>query len=585
MTSLVPTGKRELVDFAMTTVEQCRVSAGQRAAECRKMNAIAETGRYDGSKALINMMNAHLERSAAHLFSPVELKFTVDFENKYPKFEMERAAVAGTLLTRHWERANVDILFGRGVFEALKYGWCGMKQWSQTHGAEGRDQRITYHEKLVMPWQFGVYNEAENDINAQHALCETTLQTMPQIWRRICLLPGAEKLFERIRAHAQTGASMSEMSNTFHQVLSTSQLNTGLSGSTSPMPGGIVQLGNEPNFSMMGPQVSAPVVQVHEIWVQDGKDYTTILLIEPDIIVSPLIIGEGAIQTSNLLIQNSGLQPYRAIQPNEVTNWFWGRSEMVDLIEPQSLLSTMCEDSKRLMGLQVDKLLGFTGENGMTDEMYANARLAGYFNLTQGSDIKDLTPKFPPELQPFIQWLITEINELGSFPEIMQGKGEPGVRAGTHADTLLKTASPTLRDRSLIVERQCAMHADLTLDIRSAKDHHNYWTDGTSASKADETKFTLSQLPEDSRVTVDSHSSSPIFANENEQLIWAALKAGVVDDEYVLSNLNFPNREAAILAARERKVQKAQFTQQLLRDYPEVGEKVALKSLTGGKQH
>lgn len=571
----VPTDERKLIDFAGTTIEQCRVSSNNRAAYCRLMNAVAETGRYDGQKALINMMNAHLERSSAHLFSPVELKFNVDFENKYPKREQERAAVVANVLTRNWDRNNTDLLFGRGVYEAMKYGACFMKQWPQIEGA---DETFHLYQKLVMPWQFGVYNEAENDINRQSALCETNFMTMPEIWRRIYHLPNAKKLFERIKSHAQTGASMSDNQSYFHQVLSTSQINTGVSGATQPTPGGIVQLGNDPNYSLMGPVVSAPVVQVHELWVQDEQDYTTIIMIEPDIIIAPMF------KKVNLLIKDSGIQPYRIIQPNEVTNWFWGRSELVDLVEPQGFLASLCEDAKRLIGLQVDKILGFIGDTGITDESYGQARMAGFFNLQQGSDIKDLTPKMPPELLPMINFVIEQINTLGSFPEIMQGKGEPGVRAGSHANTLLKTASPTLRDRSLLVERQCAVHADLTLAILEAKDGRKYWTQADTVQEVEATQFLLSDLPEDWRVTVDSHSSSPIFANENEQLIFSSHKTGIVDDEYVLDNMPFPNKEAAKLAARERKKEKAEFLKKMLAEYPELGEKIVQKQVVGGKR-
>src|SRR5213076_1589743 len=134
------------------------------------MNAIAETGRYDGTKSLINLMYNHLSRTASHLFSPVELRFTMDFELPYQKSTYEQAEVAAKAVTRQWDRTNTDMLFGRGVFEALKYGASLLKQWVQQ---EGPDNRPTYYSKIVMPWQFGVYNESENDINKQHALCET----------------------------------------------------------------------------------------------------------------------------------------------------------------------------------------------------------------------------------------------------------------------------------------------------------------------------------------------------------------------------------------------------------------------------
>ena len=257
---------------------------------------------------------------------------------------------------------------------------------------------------------------------------------------------------------------------------------------------------------------------------------------------------------------------------------------LVDLIEPQALLASLCDDEKRLVGLQVDKFLGFIGEGGMTDELYGQARLAGFVNMPQGSSITDLTPKLPPELSAMIKQQIETINTMASFPAIMQGKGESGVRAGVHADTLLKTASPIMRDESLLVEQQCADHADLTLAIREAKDHHKYWTDGETPEKADETSFLIGDLPDDYRVSVDSHRSSPIFTNETEQLILTSFKLGIVDEEYVLDNMEFPNKEAAKLAVRERRKAKAAQLEKLLADFPEVGEKIALKSLTGGKK-
>ena len=569
----VPTNQKDLVPFANELIETCRISVGMRASYCRLMNAIAETGRYDGTKALVNMLTTHLNRTTSHLFSPVELKFSIDFERTYPKNFLQRAAVVAKILTRSWERNNIDHTFALGVFQSLKYGACLLKQWVQM---EGPAQVPTYYKKLVMPWQFGVYNESENEIDRQAAMVETTTMTLPEVWRRIYHLPDAEKLFEKVRGHAMKGQSMSDPQSYFHQVLSTSALQTGVSGATRPLPGGIVQLNNDPNYAIMGPQVGAQTVNVHELWVQDDEDYTTILMIEPDIIIAPY--GKKMNLTGV-----DGLQPYTLIQPNEVANWFWGRSELVDLIEPQALLSTWLDDAKRLFGLQVDKILAFTGDNGIDDERYGQFRGAGYTNLAQGSDVKDLTPKIFPEMMPMIKFVIEQINWLSGFPDIMQGKGEPGVRADSHAGTLMKTASPFLRDRSLLVERQVATAADKTLSLKEAKDGSNYWVDGSSVEMMDKTQFKLTDLPDDWRVTVDSHSSSPIFSDENSQLITAALKLGAVTKEYFIDNLPFPNKEEGKAQIKEQEEKLQAQLQQLIKDNPELQEVVAKKQLTGGK--
>lgn len=571
----LPTENRELIDVANTLIEQCRVSMGMRQAYYRMMNAIAETGRFDGTKSLINLLYSHLCRTASHLYSPVELKFTVDFDHPYPKNVLERAAEVGKVVSRTWERNNIDSTFGRGVFEGLKYGASILKQWPQ---AEGDEEQFVLYDKLVMPWQFGVFREDENRLDRQEVLLETVTLTLPEVWRRIWHLPAADKLFSRIQTHARAGTALDDPQSFFHQVLSTSQLNTGVQGMTRPVPGGIVQLNNDPNYAIMGPVIGAPVVVLNELWVKGKTDYVTVQLIEPDILIAPLL------KKANLL----GVErqhPYRLVQPNEVTNWFWGRSELVDLIEPQALLSTWADDLKRLFGLQIDKIFGFVGEGGITDETYGQFRASGWINLPQGSDIKDLTPKLPPEGIPMLKFVMETINTIGAFPEIMQGKGEPGVRAGVHANTLLKTGSPTLRDRALLVERQCATCADLTLQVMEAKDPSNYWTKFDTLEDIEKSKFKLTDLPEDWRVTVDSHSSSPIFADESSQLIFAAAKLGYVTGEYVLDNMPFPNKETAKAQLREKEKNQAAFMAKLLKDNPAVADKILEKQATGARRH
>ena len=578
----VPTDHRELLAFANQMVETCRVSAPSRSAYYQSLNQIAETGSYDGTKALINFIDPHLARTAAHIFSPVELKFSIDYDRMYPKKDLDRARVAAMQLTRQWDRSSTDILFGRGVFESLKYGWCGVKQWAQSEGSDGDNRQYA---KLVMPWNFGVFNESETDISRQPALCETVALTLPEVWRRIWHLPDAVKLFQRIRAMSAPGQVQNSNQSFFHQVLSSNQLQTqNPNGFNGTLPGGMVNVSSGGSFQIMGPQVAAETVTMHEIWVQSDEDYITIQLIEPDILVSPPLVGGKVMKHSNLLGLLSHQQPYRTIQVNETSGWFWGKSEVVNMAEPQSLLKSLLDDMRRLIGVQVDKILFFSGENKITDELYGQMRMAGYGSLDQNTKIEDMTPKFPPELLPVIQFVIEQMNINSGFPPIMQGQGEQGVRAGSHAGTLLKTGSPTLRDRALIAERHCAVTADLTMEIKEAKDDSDYWTKADQIQDVRETTFKLTDLPDDWRVSVDSHSSSPIFSDENAQLILAAHSKGIVQTEYVLNNMPFPNREDAIAQNREAQKEKQAMIKQLMAENPEAAEKVLAKSLGGGRR-
>jgi hypothetical protein len=572
----IPGDRKKLLKFALDLVEKCRSSAGLRAAYCRQLYAISETGKQDGTRSLINLLWSHLDRLASHLYSPVVLRLSTSFRHTYPKNILERGKEVARLLTDDFESSNTDVLFGAGVFEALRYGACIMKQWPMEE-TDGDDKRVTHNSSLVMPWMFGLYREDQNNLYKQPAMVETVMLSLPEVWRRIWHLPDAEALYRRIESHARRSPSGSEDAPSFfHQVLSTTTLNTGNTGMIRPVPGGIVQLNNDPNYAIIGPEIAVDLVRMHEIWCFNGNDFGTIQIIEPDILVAPRLNSRKA----NLLIGGdspSGLHPYTMIQPNMVHGYAWGRSELVDLIEPQGWLSTTATDLKRLVGLQIDKILGFTGVDDLLDEKYDQMRAAGYMSVGQGGGIQDLTPKIPPEAIPMMEMIMGIIDRLGGFDNLLSGRGEPGVRAGVHANTLLKTASPRMRDRSLLVERQLAQAADLWLHVLEAKDGTAYWTDATNQGTVEATKFHLSDLPADRMVKVDSHSSSPIFSDDHSNLIGFGIKAGFVDGESAIDLLNFPEKDMLKSRLKEKEAQQQALMKQLLERDPEALEKILTK--------
>lgn len=577
----IPSSKLRLVNWVNDLIEQCRASVGTRTNYYRSVATIVQTGTDDAqTRSRTNLMYHHLRRAEAHLFSPIQLQFVIDFEREYPKSILERGQAVGRVLTRDWERNNTDQIFGQGVFEALKYGGCLLKQWVEE---EGEDKRPIFRKKLVMPWQFAVYKEDENDLNLQSAMVETINLSMPQVWQRICRLPDAKELMRKIRANSSRGQSPDDPSNFLNNILSTNQINTSGSIANGPAPGGVANFSNS-NMAIMAAQVDVETVKFHEIWIKGATDYVTIQLIEPDILIMPYFSGDIMTRKTNALVPgrvDSGLHPYTLIQPNEQIGYFWGRSEIVDLIEPQIMISQTSNDARRLFGLQVDKYLTFTNVDGDIDEIYDSMRSAGYANLGQQGAANDLTPKFPPETLPYMKSLIDNFNMIGGFPSTMQGEGTAGVRSADHANTLLKTGSPRLRSMSLAVERDCAKAADLTLSLKEIKDGSRYWTKADTMDDVEKTSFLLSDLPEDRRVSVDSHSSSPIFMDDHQQLIAMAAKMGWVGAEEGIRMLPFPNQELLISKYREREAGKAKQLQEAIQQFPEIGEKIALKKFTG----
>lgn len=539
-------------------------SQNQRAAAYRQYGQVAETGRQAGGLALANLIYSHIDRLAAHLFSPSELRFAIDYENIYPKEWLAKGAVAARIVSRSWEQRNIDMLFGHGVKHSLTYASCILKQL----GGKDADGVFQFKgAKLVMPWQFGVYNEGINDLADQEAFVETDWLNRHEVWRRIRQLPEAEKLYKAVLGNASKEAGVGTPTSFMHQVLSTSILNTSAQN-VQPQPGGIVQLTNDPTYSTLTPNVAVDLYPMHNVWVWDDAkdDYTTIQYIEPDILIAPLL------KHTNLFVPD--LHPYTLIQPNYEPGYFWGRSEIVDLMMLQAWLTEHLDDIKRLMGLQIDKLLAFPGFEGITDEIYAQFRSSGFVGIPQGVTVEDLTPKIPQEAIPLVLQIMSLMDRVSGFPPIMSGQGEPGVRSGIQTDTLMKTGSPRLRDRSLLVERQCASAADTTLWLLQAKDAKAYWTDPEKG----ETDFLLSQLPDDRRVAVDSHSGSPIYHDDNMQLLAFGLKSGVVTGESFIEQSSLSHKDVLIQRLKEKEANELK----MLMEHPELlssghkGQKAAL---------
>ncbi|MDE2020844.1 MAG: hypothetical protein KGJ13_10955, partial [Patescibacteria group bacterium] len=439
----IPDTRRELKKKAWETIEICQHSMGNRQARCRQMRQWIETGRANGNKSLHNRLYTHNDRLQSYLFSPTNLRFSIDFENHYDKEWLLKAEMAARVLSREWERTNIDIMFGDAVKVGLDYGAAIIKAIVRK-GLDGDIERLG--SRIVMPWMFGVYDESVVSLDEQEAVCEQAYLTLPQVWRRIAHLPDADKLYAKIKALAASSVEGSDINSFFHQVLSTGTLNTSLTNTTSLLPGGIVDLGNNSSDVIVGADTGAQMVKFYELWMWDdyAGDWVTVQMFSDDILVAPLY------KKCNLFCPDT--LPYQLVQPNSTPGFVWGRPEIADLIEPQGLLSEWLDDFRRMMGVQFDKLIAFTGVDGITDEMYDQFRTQGYMGLGPGAGVQDLTPKIPDQTIPALQMLIKFMEETGGFSNIMSGQGEEGVRAASHAQTLLKTASPRMRDRAILVE-------------------------------------------------------------------------------------------------------------------------------------
>ena len=321
------------------------------------------TGNEAGNIAIYNRLELDINRKSSYLFSPSDLRFHIEFENKYPQNVLSMAEVGGVYLTKKIEAMDIDTKFSAAVKESLTYGSSIFKLM---YGHDGLKAR------LVPIWNFGVYRESVNELHSQEVVAERMYMTKEELWRRISHLPDAASLFKRAIKYAKQSNDIPEAETNFVQIVLGGQ--SPLVGTTSSDvsgTGGTVDVSAREAVPQLTPQQIAELIEFYEITVVDDEtgDYTTIQMAMPDIIITPRV------KKHNLFL--AGELPYIKVQANPVEGYFFGRSDMAGLLKLQRLLQERLDDIRKLMSLQYDRLLAFTGFSGMTDEMYDQFREPG----------------------------------------------------------------------------------------------------------------------------------------------------------------------------------------------------------------
>jgi hypothetical protein len=311
----------------------------------------------------------------------------------------------------------------------------------------------------------------------------------------------------------------------------------------------------------------SPTIRHCELWVKDPDrdgDWTTIQLIYPDIII------EGDYTRRNLS-RIPGKHSFIKIQPDPTPGYFWGRSYIADVQMLQDVLNKRLRDIKIMWDRNVAAPQVFSGFTSVTEEQY-------YKIINEGGFINDPNPNAkaqklveppPPNYLEELEFIFRLFDEASGFSPIMGGQGEPGVRAGVHAQTLVRTSSPHLIDQAARIERQLAETGYLCVRLMQAMDAGVYQTDKGM-------EFHLSDLPGlNMQVQVDSHSASPAFAEDNRQTAIALARAGAIDSEDLIHMLHPPGAELLLARLRQRQKNQAQQAQQ------EEIKDVALQVITG----
>ena len=147
--------------------------------------------------------------------------------------------------------------------------------------------------------------------------------------------------------------------------------------------------------------------------------------------------------------------------------------------------------------------------------------------------------------------------EISGIRELMQGKGESGVRAMSHANLLVRVGSSRVKKKAAILEDSVEKIGHLILKLMKKYDGKQYKTDAG-------TTFTAAHVSPDAIVKVDSHSSSPIFIEQQMDKADRLIKVGAIDREDYIDMLKPQNPGLLKRKLRKRMLAEAETKKQEL---------------------
>ena len=591
--------KRGIGGWASEIIEACSASRTDRIARGAAFRNLYLTGDENGDPSIYNKSFTYIDTLSSMLYSPVELRFMIEAYGTPTLTDRAKFKAAAAEVHQRMRRSNLDTVIGDAVKWSLVKGKTFIKTlW----GAEGLEPYI------VQPEMMGVLREDVDTLDRQEAFFHSTYLTRYQFNRLIENHPDAKELAAKAAKYISPGKGQDAPDNegqNGRQVILGGLYPYQTQGSvpSTQKARGVVDWmsGPKPIFAA---DVLAKLIRLDELWVwnDDTDDWTTIQIVGPDCVIEGKDrhrnVFADAINTSGKATADQnplkGSHPFTEFCANRLEGYFWGRSELSNIALLQKNMNVRVTGINQLLRLQEKPPRAITGSASVNQNAYAKFNKPGGFLVDSGPNMKieTLAPQIPAGLYDSLHESEAMMDQMAGLSPVLQGRGEAGVRAGGHAETLIRTSSPRFKDRALLIEREVEELGGLVLNLCKAHVATKIvgWVmpgDDTieTAVQSDPdvlpppvksmkpVEFLMAQLPPDAKVMVDSHSASPAFSQETRELQFALAKVGAVNAEYLLQHSDAPGRDSALADLERKQISEAEFAAK----HPELAVKAAGK--------
>ena len=527
-----PSLRREAV---VELARQCSVSRSRRQTYHRELRDWYVRGSATQDRVRYNKLKAHVKQSTAYLFQSESVRFGLALPTRYGDTFSGELETARDDFHRTWHDGRAGATVENGV------------KWAHVYPSVVWKVVPSQGEPVVClvpdPADIGVMEE-DRPFDRQEAIIHFFWLNMPQFRRLIRDHPHEDDLMAEARGSAEMGGGDEPLTGTVERLVFD---NVG-----SPMEGGGALVSGPVSMEAM---VEAPRVLLAELWVVDDriKDWRVVTCLAPAGHVTRVIWDR---RTPVL----SGMDPFVSLTLDEAPDYTWGFSETDDLASLQEWREHRMGQIDRMMELQLDPPIVLGGFGGLSDERAKRLRTPGGTLSTPipNPSVNRLAPQMPPEAFGEVDAIDKMFADQAGLPILLQGQGEPGIRAGNQLGVMATLASARLRQNAMRVERATSEVA--TLKWRLHRELHD-----EPLMKPDGTRFLLTQLPRDVVALVSSHSASPLYAAAIKADADTMLRAGAITLEDYVEMKDPPMVDVLRAKARRLAEEKAKRAQEIMR--------------------
>lgn len=467
----------------------------------------------DGSMpdSVFNKIYPHIDTITSFVYAQETTRFSINIGASVSDMEYERVPTLNRAVNDEWLNSNTDTTFGNGLTWSFVYGSTFIKPRWKIDGIEPF---------VVDPHNFGVLREDAPELSQQEAYTHTYMMTMSQLANEL-----------ECAHHPNRADILSKIiTGPIQQPTKPYGMQNIVTSASSPLVIGNVNI-NLTSVNRYVPKVAEDLIEITELYVYDDKihDFRVVTMAEPYVVIydRPL---------ESMFLKNEA--QYVQISPIPAYDYFWGYSEVERLIPLQRMRNTRMSQIAHMLELQAQPPKTASGFPGSIDEiLLAMDTPSGMISSDMpGSKVETHSPPIPDDLFKEVDRIDQMFEEMSGIGNVLQGKGESGVRSTGHASQLLRSGSSRPKKRALIIEDSLEKLASVYLKMMQKYSDKRYKDQGGQ-------QFVAHQFTEDYVVKVDAHSNSPIFMEDNTQIAFELFKAKAIDREELLDLIPIQMRD------------------------------------------